>query len=286
MSIKITRTAVAVLAVTGTAALGLPQPGAAAAAPTAAAVEQVNKYWDTNASGAAGVSAWGWQKVDSKDRDVIWGYVKDTAPRDGKRAKVVFKVTYLGGSSKTYTTTAPASGKNATVGTYWFSNPARVQVRECAAKCGKNWTIYSGYGGPINRGTVLTRARDWAKRGVPYNQQGAAYDINKGRTYRTDCSGFISMTWGLTSSRNTETLKSVSRSVAWGKLKPGDMVLKGTGPWAKQHVKLFEKWANKKRTTMWIYEQGSAASDMNHNKVTVSSLKKNGYVPRAYKNIR
>jgi hypothetical protein len=298
MSRRLTRTPALALAVAlaGTAMVNLVHPAAAAAAPVtapaapgfaAAAVEKTNKYWNTNSGGVAGTDAWGWQTIDTKGRDVIWGYVKDTALRDGKAAKVVFRVTYFNGSKRTLTTTAAANGQVTKVGTHWLSNAAKVQVRECAgAKCGKNWTIYSGYDGAISRGTVLARARHWLRLNVPYNQEAAAYDVNKGRKFRTDCSGFVSMTWGLTYSRNTETLKYVSKPVAWGKLKPGDMVLKGTGPWAAQHVKLFEKWANKKHTAMWIIEAGATATDMNHKTVTVAWLKSNSYQPRKYNNIR
>jgi len=296
MSSRIIRTPVIAIAVAGTAMMSLVHPPAAVAASAtadapsvtaAAAPEQINKYWDTNSGGVGGASAWGWQTIDSKERDVLWGYVKDNAPGDGKRAKVVLSVTYLGGSKLTRTVWAPANGQTAPVGTYWMANPARVQVRECAGStCGKNWTIYSGYGGPISRGTVLTRARHWLRLNVPYNQEASTFDINKGKKFRTDCSGFISMTWGLTSSRNTDTLKDVSKAVAWSKLKAGDMVLKGTGPWALQHVKLFEKWANAQHTSMWIIEEGATATDMNHKTVTVSWLKSNGYQPRKYNNIR
>jgi hypothetical protein len=281
--------------------VSLVHPPAAAAAPvtaasasavtapsavTAAAVEQINKYWNTNPGGVGGVSAWGWQTIDSKKRDVLWGYVKDTAPGDGKRARVVLSVTYLGGSKLTRTVWARANGQATKVGSYWLSNPAGIKVRECAGSaCGKNWTIYSGYGGPISRGTVLTRARQWLRSNVAYNKEASAYDINKGKRFRTDCSGFISMAWGLTSSRNTETLKGVSKVVAWGKLKPGDMVLKGTGVWERQHVKLFEKWADARHTKMWIIEEGATATDMNHKTVTVRWLKSNGYQPRRYHNI-
>jgi len=294
MSRCITRTAVLALAVT-VAGMAMVNPPAAAAAPAtapatpgfaAADVEQINKYWNTNSGGVAGTDAWGWQTIDSRGRDVIWGYVKDTAPRDGKAARVVFTVTYLNGRKQTLTTTATTTGTATKVGTYWLSNAAKVRVRECSrSACGKNWTIYSGYGGAISRGTVLTRARHWLRLNVPYYQEGYAYDINKGRRFRTDCSGFISMAWGLTRSLNTSTLKTVSNPVAWGKLTAGDMVLKGTGPWAAQHVKLFEKWANKKHTTMWIVEEGTTATDMNHKKVTVAWLKNNKYQPRRYNNI-
>lgn len=138
----------------------------------------------------------------------------------------------------------------------------------------------AGYGGTITRAEVLKRAKYWWDKKVPYNQKGAYRDINGGKKYRTDCSGFVSMAWKLTSSRTTYTLPEVSKPIAWSALKPGDIVL------SKGHVKLFEKWANADKTVMWIYEQGSTKTDMDHEKVSVSTLKNGGYKPRAYKKIK
>ncbi|MFI9818093.1 NlpC/P60 family protein [Saccharothrix variisporea] len=138
----------------------------------------------------------------------------------------------------------------------------------------------AGYGGSITRAEVLKRAKYWWDKKVPYNQKGSYWDINHGKKYRTDCSGFVSMAWKLTSSLTTYTLPNVSKPIAWNALKPGDIVL-STG-----HVKLFEKWANADKTVMWIYEEGSTATDMDHEKVSVSTLKNGGYKPRAYKKIK
>ncbi|MBW4721511.1 hypothetical protein [Saccharothrix obliqua] len=138
----------------------------------------------------------------------------------------------------------------------------------------------AGYGKPITRAEVIKRAKYWWDKKVPYNQRATYRDINNGKKYRTDCSGFVSMAWKLTSSRTTHTLPAVSRSIGWKSLKPGDIVL------SRGHVKLFEKWANADKTVMWIYEQGSTRTDMDHEKVSVKALKNGGYEPRAYKKIK
>ena len=139
----------------------------------------------------------------------------------------------------------------------------------------------AGYGGTITRKEVIARAKNWWDRKVPYSQSAYAWDVNKGKKYRTDCSGFVSMTWKITSSRNTSTLDDIATKVAWANLKPGDMVLR-----AGHHVKLFEKWTSSAKTSMWIYEEGSTATDMDHETVSVSYLKDNGYVPWKYKKIK
>lgn len=136
------------------------------------------------------------------------------------------------------------------------------------------------YGGKIKRSVVIARAKNWYSRNVPYSQSAYAWDVNHGKKYRTDCSGFVSMTWALTSSHTTRDLNKYGTAVGWGTLKPGDMLLR-----AGHHVQLFEKWADSKKTVFWIYEEGSTASDMNHYKVRVASSKANGYKPYKYKKI-
>lgn len=138
----------------------------------------------------------------------------------------------------------------------------------------------AGYGGEITRAEVLKRAKYWWEKKVPYNQTKYYRDVNNGKKYRTDCSGFVSMAWKLTSSLTTYTLPNVSKPISWSALKPGDIVL------SNGHVKLFEKWADSGKTVMWIYEQGSTATDMDHERVSVSTLKNGGYKPRAYKKIK
>jgi hypothetical protein len=137
------------------------------------------------------------------------------------------------------------------------------------------------YGGPIKRAKVIERAKHWFSKNVPYNQGASHYDKNRGKKYRTDCSGFVSMAWGLKKSRVTWTLDEVSKQISYDKLKAGDILLI-----QHQHVMLFHKWANDGRTAFWIYELGSTATDMNHKKVTVSDAKGRGYKPWRYKDIR
>lgn len=153
-------------------------------------------------------------------------------------------------------------------------NPADGQAISAAAAAKMK------YGAPIKRAKVIARAKNWYGRNVPYSQTAYAWDVNKGKKFRTDCSGFVSMSWGLKSSRNTRNLHEVAYRVNWSSLKPGDMLLR------KGHVQLFEKWANKSHTAFWIYEEGSTASDMNHYKVKVSKAKSGGYKPWRYNKIR
>jgi len=138
----------------------------------------------------------------------------------------------------------------------------------------------AGYGGTIQRSEVITRAKDWWNRNVPYSQTSYAWDVNHGKKYRQDCSGFVSMTWKLTSSRTTDTLDGVATRISWANLKPGDMILRNG------HVKLFEKWANSAHTSVWIYEEGNTRDDMDHEIDSLASLKDGNYLPWKYNKIR
>ncbi|HLL67157.1 MAG TPA: hypothetical protein VK453_15850 [Micromonosporaceae bacterium] len=167
--------------------------------------------------------------------------------------------------------TAPADDYVALEGEPEAESPD-VTIQAAAAKM--------KYGAPIKRSKVIARAKNWYARNVPYSQSAYAWDVNHGKKFRTDCSGFVSMSWGLTTSRNTRNLHVVGTRINWSSLKPGDMLLRNG------HVQLFEKWANRSKTKFWIYEEGSTASDMNHYKVNLSSSKNGNYKPYKYKKIR
>lgn len=96
----------------------------------------------------------------------------------------------------------------------------------------------SGSLGTLSRARrdILARAERWVDERVPYNQ-GVWHE-----GYRTDCSGYISMCWGLGSSLVTSTMPQVAHPVAKEELRPGDVLLNTdvtTG-----HVILFDRWAD------------------------------------------
>lgn len=93
------------------------------------------------------------------------------------------------------------------------------------------------------RRNVIERALTWTSRGVPYSQSGWY------RGYRMDCSGFVSMAWGLDQSYTTWSLPEVSRPIPKYQLQAGDILL-GPG-----HVVIFGAWANAQKTRYWCYEQ-------------------------------
>ncbi len=105
----------------------------------------------------------------------------------------------------------------------------------------------------VNRSTVLSRANTWVAEKLPYSQTVCHTDANG--TYRTDCSGFISMAWGLTSSYVTSTLPSVSTVIDKTALQPGDILdLPST------HVVMFVGWYDEAHTLANFYQEGSTAT--------------------------
>ena len=96
------------------------------------------------------------------------------------------------------------------------------------------------------RRAILARADHWVSQHVPYSQES----WHEG--YRTDCSGFVSMCWGLRDSMVTSTLPQISHRIAKEDLRAGD-ILNNTDV-ATGHVVLFDRWADYAHTSYVGYE--------------------------------
>ncbi|MFI9319653.1 Ig-like domain-containing protein [Kitasatospora aureofaciens] len=142
----------------------------------------------------------------------------------------------------------------------------------------------SSAGGTISRGEVLARAQSWVDEGVPYNQSGYKTDANG--TYREDCSGFISMAWHLTDSLVTQTLPSVSTSISFSDLQPGDAL-----DYTAEHTFLFANWTNKSSGDFTYYAESNShnpthgPTSANINNSTVEGWPTNYYTALRYNNI-
>ncbi|MFJ6601549.1 hypothetical protein [Streptomyces lydicus] len=109
-----------------------------------------------------------------------------------------------------------------------------------------------------SRQEMLNRAATWltANNGsqVPYSQAKVWKD-----GYRQDCSGYASMALGLpTPGTNTVGLatdRSITRPIALGELKPGDLLIDAAGDNNNRHVVIFEKWNNDAHSSYTAYEQ-------------------------------
>ena len=84
-----------------------------------------------------------------------------------------------------------------------------------------------------NSVNVIANAKTWLNPSVPYSQ--SAYHNG----HRTDCSGYVSMTWQLGTSETTWTLPNYSSPISKATLKAGDVLLN-----INEHVLIFSSWAN------------------------------------------
>lgn len=119
----------------------------------------------------------------------------------------------------------------------------------------------------VKRSTVMDRAWFWENRNVQYSQTSYYPGPGGKKTYRQDCSGFISMSWMLPTSATTWTLGDYATVIKdRSGMRRGDALT-----WPHHHAVLFQKWANTSKTEMWILEEANPEQDMNYRKVARSS---------------
>lgn len=121
---------------------------------------------------------------------------------------------------------------------------------------------------------MLERASRWVDQHVPYSQS-AYHSDGEGRSYRTDCSGFVSMAWHANDSYWTGSLPQISRTISYDALQPGDALLKST------HTALFVRWADSSHTSMVIMEETSGGA----RQTVYSSARYHQFTPIRYTNI-
>ena len=120
----------------------------------------------------------------------------------------------------------------------------------------------------VKRQSAIQRGFTWLDANVPYSQSRSY------KGYRTDCSGFVSMAWGLGTSYNTASFMSGGapvRQVSWDSMMPADAFGK------RGHVMLFLGWNDAAKTGACVLEQASTASDMQFRVRSASSLRSQGY---------
>jgi hypothetical protein len=98
-------------------------------------------------------------------------------------------------------------------------------------------------------------------------------------SYRQDCSGFVSMAWGLDQAVDfwTGNLDTVSHQIPAAQLLPGDILLSST------HTVLFAGWADSAHTMFDFYEESHPGTVAHY--VTGASLSgylNGGFVPYRY----
>ena len=134
-----------------------------------------------------------------------------------------------------------------------------------------------GVGQPISPEEAFARGETWLNPPVPYSMSAYTGDPN-GKSYRTDCSGFVSMAWHLPNSETTVTLpESTVETISWDSLAPGDAVNRSL-PGGSGHVMLVEKVEG---STVHVMEQTPPqVTRSTHDKATLSAT---GYDAVRYK---
>jgi hypothetical protein len=106
----------------------------------------------------------------------------------------------------------------------------------------------SSTGGVIYRSEVIQRAQYWVNQGYTYNTNASKPDP-QGKSYRTDCSGLVSMAWHLSANYNTAQFDDTSGSHPWRAvaggldgLLPGDAMVRNDG--TAGHMELFVAWVD------------------------------------------
>ncbi|RSN21106.1 hypothetical protein DMC61_36295 [Amycolatopsis sp. WAC 04169] len=131
----------------------------------------------------------------------------------------------------------------------------------------------------LTRDDILTRAKSWLDERVPYSQE--AKHTNQYGTYRQDCSGYVSMAWGLKTARWTGDIMQVATRIDKKNLLPGDSLWVHSN--AHQHMALFIRWADTAKTQAVVWEEyrsGTVASQR-----TWSADRTAGFTAIRYRNV-
>lgn len=137
--------------------------------------------------------------------------------------------------------------------------------------------------GAITRSQIMSRAKVWTDRHVPYSQTRYATEagvmvpastpssVAKTLGYRTDCSGFVSLALkirtssGAPYSDDTAGLPRYLVRISRSQLQKGDIIMRpknalvGGEPVAYGHAVIFGGWANSAKTAYWGLHESSSA---------------------------
>lgn len=135
-----------------------------------------------------------------------------------------------------------------------------------ASSCERTRAALSGVAGTAARKQILDRAYRWLDASVSYDQTKSYKAPGDAKAYRTDCSGFISMAWSLSSSLNTTAFGQSSgskRLPSMESLQPGDALLHpktSREPYA--HIMLFAGWEDDDHEQLCAIQMLDTENDM------------------------
>ncbi|MEU7422764.1 peptidoglycan-binding protein [Streptomyces sp. NPDC040750] len=133
---------------------------------------------------------------------------------------------------------------------------------EPATPQGARAPLHGPAGKPVEPGTnpipattrteIIKRAKVWVAAKVPYSMTAYWTD-----GYRQDCSGYVSMAWGLPGNEWTGSLGSFGVKITKEELQPGDILLyhNPDNPESGSHVVIFGGWTDHTHTYYTVYEQ-------------------------------
>ncbi|MGW4196121.1 peptidoglycan-binding protein [Streptomyces sp. NPDC005004] len=104
----------------------------------------------------------------------------------------------------------------------------------------------------MTRTQIINRAKLWVDAQVPYSTGKYWSD-----GYRQDCSGYVSMAWGLLSNEWTGSLAQFGVRITKEELQPGDILLfhNAADPQNGSHAVIFGGWTDYTHTAYTGYEQ-------------------------------
>ncbi|MFL4904344.1 peptidoglycan-binding protein [Streptomyces sp. MMS24-I2-30] len=104
----------------------------------------------------------------------------------------------------------------------------------------------------LTRTEIINRAKTWVDAKVPYSMSKYWSD-----GYRQDCSGYVSMAWGLRRNEWTGSLGGFGVKIKKADLQPGDILLfhNTADPEKGSHVVIFGGWTDYTHTYYTAYEQ-------------------------------
>ncbi|MEU5161048.1 peptidoglycan-binding protein [Streptomyces sp. NPDC020875] len=110
---------------------------------------------------------------------------------------------------------------------------------------------------PTTRAEIIERAEKWVQAKVPYSMSKYWTD-----GYRQDCSGYVSMVWGLTTNEWTGSLAQFGTEIPREELRPGDILLfhNPSNPHSGSHVTIFGAWTDQTHAEYTAYEQTKPAT--------------------------
>jgi cell wall-associated NlpC family hydrolase len=149
--------------------------------------------------------------------------------------------------------------------------------------------IRSRLGSPIRRSEIIERAESWLRPSVAYST--TKFHHNEFGIYRTDCSGYVSMAWGLPGvphnrrgGFDTLGLASASEPIERDELRAGDVLLRTEGSRLIRHVAIFHEWADDNGTAYWGFEQSGGTGTV-HRLITYPYGGQEHYLPFRYRNV-